>query len=920
MRRILIDDAIMPAIRETVPNWTAQEIPPDFDTLYAKAYSYQEQPGAPHLTTTDAASDRRRYQLRYKIPPTSLSSFWDSLRERCDSITVEGPGVPITRGSQSRPGRGLRPFLGPRLLFQTHDTKNIIHGDSIQEVLEVFNSMVIESLNLDSVDVQSCWVDLGMRDVPGTEPRQGLDAADREAVTLLWKRPCMEALRGSIDGAVSAIATDQAERVPMKHELFETYCLTSIATYTGRATDTDSYTGSPNPSSSKLGTLQAKAYHCHKELFATMFSDYKLFGSAHFPLLALDQRDTAELFNQSHNNWRASTGAQTDESTRKAWDACLRHLHALKGARHKDINYAARKEITLRLDSLAVLAQDGTFQPGAEGATGLPYCGYVLGELGGPSASYHAPYWALTTSQVNTLALQGAERFVFALRAIFQSGIPQRTDTNTHIATRSTESIIRLYTTQLFSRLLALSLTSIELVSPSSPPWEELDRIMKTMVGFVENAYSRTPATYSQQWDKTVRARFASRQFQQQEQRWANRMGEGAGQLRRLPALVTVERRMEDPAARPLSTFDIASIYHQARLIYSIKLCPATATQLHDCYSYPHQRSWHHLGRPRWATRREVNTPGTFDGGWARNSCKWEQVYPFDHYFYKDLGFRLCVTLDTTPSREMLTAQHDPTFFGIKFLAPQVLEGQRSNEEGHALPRTAQLASGGRETGRFWQILNICTHLTLMLQLGDPTQWEGELGAGLALLLDTGIRHWADDLPPRQASRPLWNANQQHVQVGNITENYAVPAAFTDIGLASTIARLSELLEAVYNHYSATPLCENHATYRANIPPSMPAEIQAPWMRVERVVRRLRMYDPASAALERWHLRPVIESFQKDAITEGQEIAAFLLQTEPYQDEIEPASVRRSRYEQTPTSSSSSSSAMSIASSEPDST
>ncbi|KND86132.1 hypothetical protein TOPH_09246 [Tolypocladium ophioglossoides CBS 100239] len=217
-----------------------------------------------------------------------LESFWTELRQRYSDLRVQ------PRDPNRAP---FAYFEDPKLLFQVHDTNNAIVGQSLTEAFDVFCDEVLGGLQLHYLDFRSCWVDIGFRDMPSTySSPQGQDIP----VTLLWKRDCHD----YYDRVIKEAALD----IALKPERFRTFNLRDVATYTAKAHSSKrgpSTLDPGNPNYTKSGVLRAKAYHCNKELFSVMFSDYQTFGSQHLSAPALPDDMITHLFSMGHNSANA---------------------------------------------------------------------------------------------------------------------------------------------------------------------------------------------------------------------------------------------------------------------------------------------------------------------------------------------------------------------------------------------------------------------------------------------------------------------------------------------------------------------------------------------------------------------------------------------------------------------------------------
>ncbi|KJZ69787.1 hypothetical protein HIM_10826 [Hirsutella minnesotensis 3608] len=453
-QREFVDGAVLPAIRATIPSIYRQEVPPTHAIAYAKQMSYQEKPGTGRWRSED---ERRAAHLRYAISGRFLESFWAELRQRCAALRVQ----------PSDPARDpVAYFESPQLLFQAHDTKNILTGGSLADTLDVLCNVVLGGLRLHHLDLRSCWLDIGFRDMPNAyQSPAGQDIP----LTLLWKRECHD--------HYDRVIKEASPEIGLKPERFRTYSLRDVATYTTKAHSrgrAPNATDPGNPDCTKSGVLRAKAYNCSKELFSVMFSDYQTFGSQHLAALALPDEMISHLFAAGHNTSGAVSGAPSREKIQRAWDANKRHLHAVSSNTKVAHCYAVRKEITFRLDVILCMHDRGAFS-GPSAATSIQSFSVSIDPA--YHADRHYPFWILPTSEVTCLMATLACRFVKPLNHLF--AIPPL------LASQGAEgrAVVNYYTAKLFTRLLLLSLTSERDYSFDKWIWEKTWTVRKREEG-----------------------------------------------------------------------------------------------------------------------------------------------------------------------------------------------------------------------------------------------------------------------------------------------------------------------------------------------------------------------------------------------------------------------------------------------------
>jgi len=446
-QRDLYDEIILPAAYESLPDRARQEIPSSYDMIYAKSRSYQEKPGSGRWSAED---ESRAFNLSYHVPRESLAAFWGSVMQRANAHTVA-----------TRRGEAIPYFENPRLLFQSHDLKNVFARPSLHESMTLLRDLVLVGLNPTHLDMHSCWLDIGNRDWVQQPPRSVPGQGSQEPWTLLWKSRCHEQLHEDL----TAIAPDAS---PLRPTQFQTCLLRDISTYTAKLKPTRT-ANAGHPEARAAGIIRAKAYDCHKELFGVMYSDYQLFGSSFLPLLAFDQGMIQDLSSASQGRDRASVTQLNRASIARAWEANKRHLRAISEAR-VPANYGIRKEVTFRLDAVLTMWDRGALDPVRSPHTG-PLSRVVPLRPGGGRTEggrqHHYPFWAVPTRAINTLIVTQAARFVLPLDHIFReaASLPVAATKNHRgqsgpSTSSPIQQILGFYTAQLLCRLLTYSLSS----------------------------------------------------------------------------------------------------------------------------------------------------------------------------------------------------------------------------------------------------------------------------------------------------------------------------------------------------------------------------------------------------------------------------------------------------------------------------
>ncbi|KAJ4176969.1 hypothetical protein NW759_017480, partial [Fusarium solani] len=297
----LYDRIIIPAASETIPGPALQEMPQTYEIAYAKSRSFQEKPGNKRWRAED---ESRSLHLQYAIPTQYLMPFWRSILKHADSFQI-----------LNRSGEPIPYFKNPRLLFQSHDLKNIFGRETLQETLSLFQETVLQVLDPVHLDIRSCWLDIGFRDhaaCPGPQASSG-----SEPFTLLWKSRCHHHLHEKLS-QVNPSTSFEAD-------YFQGFLLRDIADYQSKATSS----GASNPGRREQGDpgiIRFKAYNCIKEQVSVMFNSYNLFGSGFLPLLALNEDMMKGLSSTSEGGQGAPvTQMMSRSSLLKAWKANKRH-------------------------------------------------------------------------------------------------------------------------------------------------------------------------------------------------------------------------------------------------------------------------------------------------------------------------------------------------------------------------------------------------------------------------------------------------------------------------------------------------------------------------------------------------------------------------------------------------------------------
>ncbi|EXA29450.1 hypothetical protein FOVG_19070 [Fusarium oxysporum f. sp. pisi HDV247] len=436
--RDLYDDIIIPAAYETLPDHAQQEIPSSYDLIYAKSRAYQENPGAGRWVADD---ESRTFRLAYSVPAEFLSRFWASVVQKANLHRIE-----------TRRGETVAYYQNPRLLFQAHDLKNVFARPNLQESLVLFRDNILAGLDPEQLALQSCWLDVGMRDHVsrqrhGQTPSQNDQQSHHEPWTLLWKSACCRHLHRRL----SAIAPE----APLDAKYYRSSLLRDAGIYYAKAKSTKS-SDPGHPEFKSPGIIRAKAYNCKKELFGVMFNDYKLFNSGSLPLLAFDEGMFNYLAGMNQNRQCAFTPQLSRSHIKRAWEANKRHLRAISSARRYP-NFGIRKEVTSRLDVILAMLADGAFQPDQATHTG-PMVQEIM--LDPTSDTQHYPFWIVPTRMINDFVSTQAARFILPLDDIFQEATSKAAERySSSSSLNPVRQILAFYTAQLFCRLLIYALS-----------------------------------------------------------------------------------------------------------------------------------------------------------------------------------------------------------------------------------------------------------------------------------------------------------------------------------------------------------------------------------------------------------------------------------------------------------------------------
>ncbi|PTB47505.1 hypothetical protein M431DRAFT_488536 [Trichoderma harzianum CBS 226.95] len=412
-----------------------QELPQSFDIANAKSKSYQEKPASQRWRGED---ESRALHLRYTLPGSCLAAFWREFTSRCNEIRIPRHGQ---AGNNSTPAT-FAYFRNPQLLFQAHDLKNQFAHPMAQGAIQSFIETIFTLVNPEFLDLRSCWLDIGFRDMPAGRN------ADRTEIplTLLWKQQYNKQYHSHITAVSPSISLK-----PIYYRLHhirdaEGYSAEAQPPQKGQRASSR-YPG--HPGSHTLGIVHGKSYSCSKELFSTMYSGYRTFSTSSIASLALTETMANTLYADAQQKSRAPNhSAPSSKNLEAAWDANKRHLLAVASHQHPT-SYAARKEITFRFNVILTMFSRGSFDPVA-----YPYMGAV--------ESAHYPFWIIPTVDLISFITMQACRFILPVDQLFyQARLLNQSkaagDSTLRAATYA-QVMAGFYTAQLMLRLLALSL------------------------------------------------------------------------------------------------------------------------------------------------------------------------------------------------------------------------------------------------------------------------------------------------------------------------------------------------------------------------------------------------------------------------------------------------------------------------------
>ncbi|KAH7117488.1 hypothetical protein EDB81DRAFT_767268 [Dactylonectria macrodidyma] len=437
------DQIIIPAVYETIPDPFRQEIPQSYDMVSAKSRSFEEKVGNNRRKSEDQS---RALRLQYTLPVQNIALFWHSVVNKANSVVV-----PTRRVST------VSYFRDPQLLFQAHDLKNTFCRSTLQEALLHFGDTVLKTFHPGHIDIRSCWLDIGCQDHADTFAPQNSAAAG--PLTLLWKDRCNRELHDSFCKLVP--------ESPPTATYYQSFPLPDAGSYRSKSKSTKkSNPGHPHPIEPAI--IRAKAYNCNKEMFAVMYSDYRLFGSGFLPLLSLSEEMIDEFWSSSHNRQRASVTRISRNSLLRAWEANKRHLRSILQTKPL-ANYGIRKEVTFRLETILAMWDRGYFNPHLN-----PHVGQISRRISFASDdSKHCPFWIVPTNDIKALILTQAARFILPLDHFFSQASAQHPveSGSSNKGDLSVRLILSFYTAQLLCRLLIHTLSTEERVSYDNWIW-----------------------------------------------------------------------------------------------------------------------------------------------------------------------------------------------------------------------------------------------------------------------------------------------------------------------------------------------------------------------------------------------------------------------------------------------------------------
>ncbi|KNB20547.1 hypothetical protein FOXG_17463 [Fusarium oxysporum f. sp. lycopersici 4287] len=379
-----------------------------------------------------AGDDSRACHLQYTLPTDDLAPFWSPIVQKADSFLV-----------QTKSGESVAYFKNPRLLFQSHDLKNIFATPSLHETITLVHETILSGMDPEQLDLHSCWLDIGMRDYV-LDQNRGSDNRV-EPFTLLWKVIAINTyIRDFLQLPLQRLL-QQATSARFSFEISE-------------RTTLESRQREPSPQAVPgvvPAVIRVKAYNCNKELFSVMYSNYRLFGSGYLPLLEFDDEMIDDLSSSSQSRERGTRTQLSRAAILKAWNANKRHLRSVSDPKMLS-NYGVRKKVTLRFDIILIMRSNGYFQATRESHTGpLNRTAPLVGEL----SLHHLPFWTIPTKEINAILFTQAARFALPLDHIFfraATGFAEQ-PAPSNVVERYVQSILGFYTAQMLCQLLVHS-------------------------------------------------------------------------------------------------------------------------------------------------------------------------------------------------------------------------------------------------------------------------------------------------------------------------------------------------------------------------------------------------------------------------------------------------------------------------------
>ena len=204
------DRVFHPAVYRYCDAHYSQHLPASFRQAFANSKAHQVEG-----RQVETASYRTQQAIGYHLQPHQLGLIWSQVLET----------------SETTPG--LADFRDPQLFFSAKGTKlcfkSTPHRPTLLDVLEDFESYLSDILDLEHVDLNRFFVDVGKEICPGVSLLASHAAGiDEQPQVYSWKRCCLQAhVHQLYDGAAPAIGA-RGQRYYDQNMLREASSVTSV--------------------------------------------------------------------------------------------------------------------------------------------------------------------------------------------------------------------------------------------------------------------------------------------------------------------------------------------------------------------------------------------------------------------------------------------------------------------------------------------------------------------------------------------------------------------------------------------------------------------------------------------------------------------------------------------------------------------